>query len=100
MLNKNPNAIVTLTNLSPDYFVQGDDGKISLKPDMDLSISKSIRYAPGAAAGTYADAHHGFIELVDNTDGMGMFAIHVNNHYDSTGEYLGSTVATKQGALV
>ena len=95
MLNKNPNAIVTLTNLSPDYFVQGDDGKISLKPDLDLSsFNKIFMYTQGI------DDYHGYIELFNHTTGNTIFSLPVNNHYDSTGEYLGSTVATKQGALV
>lgn len=94
MLNNNPNAIVTLTNLSPDYFIQGDDGTISLKPDMDLSISKTVNYTSGV------DDHHGYIELVNNTNGATIFSLPVINHYDSTGEYLGSTVATNQGSLV
>lgn len=93
MLNNNPNAIVTLTNLSPDYFIQGDDGTISLKPDMDLSISKTVNYTSGA------DDHQGYIELVNSTNGATIFSLPVINHYDSIGEYLGSTVATTQGSL-
>ena len=89
MKNTATNAVITLGDLGTG-FVQDADGKINVQAKSDLTLA----YSAGA------DVFTGKVQIKDTSSGNVLTEADATNLYDTTGQYIGTTLNFALPALV